>query len=72
MFERGVLFCVMCVICVLCLIEVPLPPDKKTFAVKINNKIIIIQLISLLFTCRVNSCTANLFHVDVKGVELQE
>jgi hypothetical protein len=38
-----VLFCVMCVICVLCLIIVPLPPGKNPFAVKINNKIIIIN-----------------------------
>jgi hypothetical protein len=36
LFERGMLFCVMCVICVLRLIVVPLPPDKKPFAVKIN------------------------------------
>jgi hypothetical protein len=36
-----VLLCVMCVICVLCLIVVRLPPGRNSFAVKINDNIII-------------------------------
>jgi hypothetical protein len=38
-----VLFCVKYVVCVLCLTVVPLPPGENPFAVKINNKIIIIS-----------------------------
>jgi hypothetical protein len=51
-----VLFCVMCVVCVLCLvcmlclIVVPLPPGENPFAVKINNKIIIIYLNAPMFS----------------------
>jgi hypothetical protein len=39
-----VLFCVKCVVCVLCLIVVPRPPGENQFAVKINNKQIIIKI----------------------------
>jgi hypothetical protein len=38
-----VLFCVICVVCLLCLIVLSLPPGKNPFAVKINNKKIIIN-----------------------------
>jgi hypothetical protein len=34
LFQRGMSFCV---ICMLCLIVAPLPPDKNSFAVKINS-----------------------------------